>query len=422
MGRSGPPLLAEERFGGPANGSQECPTHSVDRCIFGVFLSQLPRDREDNLLPAAGRGSLLLPAISQNLPELRLDPVFTFGPKDYVSKHILRDRAWDRGMLQKMRSVLAAHKDSVLLDLGLNIGVYSLVAAAEGHEVLAFEMMESAYYKAAASAQENGIADRVRLFCLAIGNTVGEHVEIVTATETNEGNTVAKVIGGGGASERTSERHGDDHHVNGGGSAAAGTTGDHHVNGGGSAAGGTTGDHHVNGGGSAAGGTTGTKNVNGGGNAAGGTTGTKNVAAGGAVSDVAGKSSRGSASSSPAGVRPVQGNAPACSTANRGKKCTTSATLDFLLDQNAFSTLKSRRLIVKIDVEGHECAVLDGAEKFLRTTFGDQIDWLQIEVRVANLKCLPMVRERLKKAGLSEYNGAQIPDSMWEDYFFERKS
>ena len=73
-------------------------------------------------------------------------------------------------------------------------------------------------------------------------------------------------------------------------------------------------------------------------------------------------------------------------------------------------------------MEGHECAVLDGAEKFLRTTFGDQIDWLQIEVRVANLKCLPMVRERLKKAGLSEYNGAQIPDSMWEDYFFERKS
>lgn len=209
----------------PADHDPSLPPPSTTVPLF-TLMSNVPRDDDDVQLPDHGRAVMLLVAAGagEPLPPLRIDPMYTFGKTDIVSSHILANNAWDLGLQQNVRRVLRKWSTSasagasagprgapgvVFLDLGMNIGAYTLVAAAEGYDVWCFEMMKKAWYKASATAQEGGFGEKVRLFNFAMSDVAGEVVQISTPDEGNFGVTVAKEAGAGFVKEPEEENAAD---------------------------------------------------------------------------------------------------------------------------------------------------------------------------------------------------------------------
>lgn len=63
--------------------------------------------------------------------------------------------------------------DSVLWDIGANIGLYSLFAAKRGLRVLAFEPSAASFAAMVRSIEINGFDDRIAAYCLAFGQATG---------------------------------------------------------------------------------------------------------------------------------------------------------------------------------------------------------------------------------------------------------
>lgn len=64
----------------------------------------------------------------------------------------------------------AMPKESVLYDIGANIGIYSLYAASKGHDVIAVEPMPASFGALAESIALNGLADKVTPVCIALSD------------------------------------------------------------------------------------------------------------------------------------------------------------------------------------------------------------------------------------------------------------
>lgn len=75
--------------------------------------------------------------------------------------------------------------DSLFVDVGSNIGFYSMIAARRGSRVLAFEPTESCCDTIAASAELNGLAALVRVYCMALSNVAGTALFTTSRDNTN---------------------------------------------------------------------------------------------------------------------------------------------------------------------------------------------------------------------------------------------
>lgn len=151
----------------------------------GSLMSSLPRNslEDKQLLRALGKSKLMLPKGPgpENLPALTVDPMFTYGDKDMVSRIIIQSGAWEPELLQNIRAqIRKAGPATFFFDLGMNIGDYTLVAAKEGIPVFAFEMMKSSWYKAVASAQSNNIADKIHLIDGALAEAPNHVVDFIS--------------------------------------------------------------------------------------------------------------------------------------------------------------------------------------------------------------------------------------------------
>ena len=76
-----------------------------------------------------------------NLHIKPLTPICVFAPEEdvYISGTITRGDVWEQHIVRKFQNVLQLHPDTCVIDLGANIGQYSLIAANMGHKVLAVE-------------------------------------------------------------------------------------------------------------------------------------------------------------------------------------------------------------------------------------------------------------------------------------------
>ena len=63
--------------------------------------------------------------------------------------------------------IMGLREGSVLWDIGANIGLYSLLAARRGLDVLAFEPSSASFAALARNAEINGLDDRIAAYCLA---------------------------------------------------------------------------------------------------------------------------------------------------------------------------------------------------------------------------------------------------------------
>lgn len=69
--------------------------------------------------------------------------------------------------------IMALPADAVLWDIGANIGLYSLLAARRGLQVLAFEPSASSFAAMVRNIEINGFDDRISAYCLAFAEVSG---------------------------------------------------------------------------------------------------------------------------------------------------------------------------------------------------------------------------------------------------------
>jgi len=82
----------------------------------------------------------------------------------------------------------------LIVDVGANLGYFTLLAASMGRNVIAFEPMGRNMAKLQASVVRNGFQDRVTLYQNAVSSLQGNTVRLTVTHESNQGNGKAAFI------------------------------------------------------------------------------------------------------------------------------------------------------------------------------------------------------------------------------------
>jgi len=104
-----------------------------------------------------------------------MDPPFEmsiYDPKsDFVSSFIHKDGCWECDLLKKMLHALSTYPDSYFLDVGGNIGMWTLAAANAQKETFTIEPLKENYSRFCESVNKNSFNDRVHLLTTAATQT-----------------------------------------------------------------------------------------------------------------------------------------------------------------------------------------------------------------------------------------------------------
>lgn len=94
---------------------------------------------------------------------------------EIISGSIRAGGSWEADKLTLVFKALMQYPDASLLDIGTNLGVFTLMAAAEplNRRVIGVEMQQREYSRLCASIRKNGLDDRIRLAGVAVGDHVG---------------------------------------------------------------------------------------------------------------------------------------------------------------------------------------------------------------------------------------------------------
>lgn len=110
-----------------------------------------------------------------------------------------REEPWDRYIWDRIVSLTPPNvRDSNLLfvDVGANIGYFTLTAASMGYNVVAFEPMSRNANKVIKSVLINELSPLVHLYQNAVTDRSGEYVVLKETAETNQGN--GQIVADGG--------------------------------------------------------------------------------------------------------------------------------------------------------------------------------------------------------------------------------
>ena len=100
--------------------------------------------------------------------------LYTSSLDRYVSNSIARTGAWEKPLVSRMVNALRAHSNSTLLDIGGNIGYYTLAAARAAFDVHVFEPVPRNAEMIRASVERNALQSRVQLHTCALSDANGE--------------------------------------------------------------------------------------------------------------------------------------------------------------------------------------------------------------------------------------------------------
>jgi len=150
----------------------------------------------------------------------KTDPPFQMNihdpTHDAVSKEIYKNGCWECGHLQGMLTALSQYPGSYFLDVGGNIGMWSLAAAAANKETFTIEPSPENYQKICQSVNQNSFHDWVHLLTIAattkpetftlnipVGNKGGTSVSVVTEQQIDAAKMQAEAQAEGGAKSTT---------------------------------------------------------------------------------------------------------------------------------------------------------------------------------------------------------------------------
>ena len=110
----------------------------------------------------------------------------------YVSRQILNEGVWEPHIVRQFQDVLRAHPTSGVIDLGANIGQYSLIAAQMGHQVVAIEPHLPNLLRLAHAAKLGGSYERITILQNGISDTCG--FSHVIPNNDNQGDTRLRTV------------------------------------------------------------------------------------------------------------------------------------------------------------------------------------------------------------------------------------
>ena len=87
--------------------------------------------------------------------------------KDGVSRSIYQNGCWECDHLRDMLSALRVHPNSYFLDVGGNIGMWTLAAAAANHQTFTLEPSRENYERICETVNRNQFHDRIHLMTIA---------------------------------------------------------------------------------------------------------------------------------------------------------------------------------------------------------------------------------------------------------------
>jgi FkbM family methyltransferase len=99
--------------------------------------------------------------------------VITHSHSEFISNYIRKHGCWEPITTEVLIEVFRSSPGSTFVDIGANIGWFSLVAASEGVPVVAFEPVDENYQIFRQSIDVNGWGDRIDLRGIAIGEEKG---------------------------------------------------------------------------------------------------------------------------------------------------------------------------------------------------------------------------------------------------------
>ncbi len=123
-------------------------------------------------------------------------PAFLIDTHDPVSQDVYISGAahagiqpWDPFIWDRIVALSReADKNLIFVDVGANLGYFSLMAASLGYTVVSFEPMSRNARKLARSVERNGWNDRVTLYQNAVGDIDGQQVSLRETDALNQGN------------------------------------------------------------------------------------------------------------------------------------------------------------------------------------------------------------------------------------------
>ncbi|PAA52229.1 hypothetical protein BOX15_Mlig024470g1, partial [Macrostomum lignano] len=92
---------------------------------------------------------------------------FTFGKEDMISAHMLKHNDWESSSIRTMLNLLQKlpKNSATFLDIGSNLGIYSLQARELGYPVVAIDANIRTLVRLQMSAKQlNLLDDKLRLF------------------------------------------------------------------------------------------------------------------------------------------------------------------------------------------------------------------------------------------------------------------
>lgn len=167
---------------------REEPTHpqlAAGRKIHTLYIRSLTNTE------TVGSKSTARPRHCPSFPKFNITICIHDPKKDiWISSFLSKGNMWEAEQLNHLRTWLGREKSLTLIDIGANIGVFSLGAAGVGHKVLAVEPMPDNLDLLEASIAKSKLQNTITVVPLALSD--GYHNMSLETDVTNQGKTVLK--------------------------------------------------------------------------------------------------------------------------------------------------------------------------------------------------------------------------------------
>lgn len=92
-------------------------------------------------------------------------PIYVYKPEEdiYISEMIINSGSWEAHLIEKVVKAMEKYPDDVFIDIGANLGVYSITMAAKGRRVISVDCNKQNVMRLCASASEANLTDKISI-------------------------------------------------------------------------------------------------------------------------------------------------------------------------------------------------------------------------------------------------------------------
>ena len=121
-----------------------------------------------------------------------------YNDNDYISSYIDKFGIWEENITNHILDILDAesNKDSIVIDVGANIGYYSLLFASKGYNCYSFEPDPNNFEKLEESVKVNKYTEKIRLYKNAVSNKSNQRLVLSTVSGPIVNHGCLTILGG----------------------------------------------------------------------------------------------------------------------------------------------------------------------------------------------------------------------------------